>query len=44
MTLIVHLTGFFGKEFGYLVFICNVFSILGLTILHLIYFILVGLN
>ena len=44
MTLIVHLTGFFGKEFGYLVFICNVFSIVGLTILHLIYFILVGLN
>ena len=44
MTLLINLVNFFGDEFGYLILITTLFCIIGLTILHLIYFILVGLD
>ena len=44
MTLIINILRFFSDEFGYLIFISTVACIIGLTLLHLIYFILVGLD
>ena len=44
MTLLVNIVHYFGDEFGYLIVITTLFCIIGLTFLHLIYFVLVGLN
>jgi len=44
MTLIINILRFFSDEFGYLIFISTVACIIGLTLLHLIYFVLVGLD
>lgn len=43
MTLIISMTQYFGNEYGYLILISNMFCIIGLSILNLIYFVLVGL-
>ena len=44
MTLLINLVNFFADEFGYLIVITTLFCIVGLTVLHLVYFILVGLD
>ena len=43
MTLIINMTKYFGNEYGYLILICNMFCIIGLSVLNLIYFVIVGL-
>ena len=44
MTLIINILKFFSDEFGYLIFISTIACIIGLTLLHLIYFVIVGLD
>lgn len=43
MTLIINMTKYFGNEYGYLILICNMFCIIGLSVLNLLYFVIVGL-
>lgn len=43
MTLIINMTQYFGNEYGYLILICNCFCIIGLSVLNLIYFVVVGI-
>ena len=43
MTLIISMTKYFGNEYGYLILISNMFCIIGLSVLNLIYFVIVGL-